>query len=810
MPDPAARLVLDRVASDPYAPLLLGVAAPGRFGKSTVLAELHRLYEAAGVPVATPDRPAESERAVLVVDDVHRLGDDPVRDLVWMARLPGVRLAVAYRPPARPGPLADLGTLVRERGDLVTLRPYDAERVADLLAAQGIRAGSGFVEELTAHSGGVPGLVARVVAELKDGREVAAVPDAALGWLRDELAVLPRDVYTYLLAAEAGGALDVEVLGRLLGRDADGVGATVAAARATGLFGADGLPVPLVRRAVALLCPLADRVTTRRRLAELVHDRGGSVLRLARTLVGTAVAGAGVAAVFEAAGDEALPVAPALAARLYASAVAAGRPVPPLATRWARAAALAGDLDSALRLADRVVSAPDSPDRADGAGVAAAALAHRGQLAHSTALYRWAGAASAGFTAIGLIGTGDLAAADALLDRCAGAGPPTLFDGAAALMAHGVRESVTGTATAALAALVRATDLLRPGGRTVLLPDSPAALTALVALHAGEPELARSTLDRALSAGIGGALLHRRHRLLHAWARMARGETAEARQALDAAGEGAPTEPRDRLFALALDLGLARRDGDLARLRGGWAEAYATVLRHPVDLFTLLPLGELTVCAARLGEPDRMAPLLADAGTLLDRLGDPPLWTAPLRWARLHAAIVAERTDLAGQEAAALARYADRFPALAGAAACWSDILAGVVDPDRIDAAARALSAFGLAADGAALAAQAAIRTDDRKAMVALLDRARTLRGRPARGRLPAPAAPELTPLSERELEVAALVVAGLTYRQIGDRLFISPKTIEHHVARMRQRLGCDSRADLLVRLKELVADREA
>jgi DNA-binding CsgD family transcriptional regulator len=79
------------------------------------------------------------------------------------------------------------------------------------------------------------------------------------------------------------------------------------------------------------------------------------------------------------------------------------------------------------------------------------------------------------------------------------------------------------------------------------------------------------------------------------------------------------------------------------------------------------------------------------------------------------------------------------------------------------------------------------------------------VKGKPARGRLPLPAPSDL---SERELEVASLVVAGLTYKQIGDRLFISPKTIEHHVARMRQRLGCDSRADLLVRLKELVADR--
>jgi DNA-binding NarL/FixJ family response regulator len=134
-------------------------------------------------------------------------------------------------------------------------------------------------------------------------------------------------------------------------------------------------------------------------------------------------------------------------------------------------------------------------------------------------------------------------------------------------------------------------------------------------------------------------------------------------------------------------------------------------------------------------------------------------------------------------------------------------VLDGTVDPDRVDTAARGLHAAGRAQDGASLAALAATRTADRKATAALLDRARQLQGRPARGRAPAPPVESATPgvLSERELEVASLVVSGLTYKQIGDRLFISPKTIEHHVARIRQRLGCESRADLLVRLRHVV-----
>jgi DNA-binding CsgD family transcriptional regulator len=56
--------------------------------------------------------------------------------------------------------------------------------------------------------------------------------------------------------------------------------------------------------------------------------------------------------------------------------------------------------------------------------------------------------------------------------------------------------------------------------------------------------------------------------------------------------------------------------------------------------------------------------------------------------------------------------------------------------------------------------------------------------------------------LSDREREVAELILTGLTYRQIGQRLFISAKTVEHHVARIRQRLDVTSRDELFAQLK--------
>ncbi len=50
--------------------------------------------------------------------------------------------------------------------------------------------------------------------------------------------------------------------------------------------------------------------------------------------------------------------------------------------------------------------------------------------------------------------------------------------------------------------------------------------------------------------------------------------------------------------------------------------------------------------------------------------------------------------------------------------------------------------------------------------------------------------------LSRRETEVLRLLGEGLSNREIGERLFISPKTAEHHVSRIFGKLGLKSRAE--------------
>lgn len=52
-------------------------------------------------------------------------------------------------------------------------------------------------------------------------------------------------------------------------------------------------------------------------------------------------------------------------------------------------------------------------------------------------------------------------------------------------------------------------------------------------------------------------------------------------------------------------------------------------------------------------------------------------------------------------------------------------------------------------------------------------------------------------PLTRREREVAAMVAAGLTNRQIAERLFIAERTAEGHVERIRNKLGVRSRTEV-------------
>ena len=58
--------------------------------------------------------------------------------------------------------------------------------------------------------------------------------------------------------------------------------------------------------------------------------------------------------------------------------------------------------------------------------------------------------------------------------------------------------------------------------------------------------------------------------------------------------------------------------------------------------------------------------------------------------------------------------------------------------------------------------------------------------------------------LTARQLEVLALLTEGLTNAEIADRLVVSPRTAEHHVAAVLSKLGAATRRDAARRAAEL------
>jgi DNA-binding NarL/FixJ family response regulator len=113
------------------------------------------------------------------------------------------------------------------------------------------------------------------------------------------------------------------------------------------------------------------------------------------------------------------------------------------------------------------------------------------------------------------------------------------------------------------------------------------------------------------------------------------------------------------------------------------------------------------------------------------------------------------------------------------------------------------LGALLLAADAAAQAAAAYTRQDRRGSAHAATTRAHRLAQACEGARTPALAAIAAPlPLTDREREVVTLAAAGLSNRQIAQRLVVSIRTVENHLYRASAKLGTSDRAELATLLE--------
>ena len=824
--------LLAEVRASPADRIVAGVVGMGGVGKKTLLDDIERNYRAAGLAVhrgVDGLRGAALTADALLVDDAHDLSDDEVQQLHEVLDRGEASLIVSFRMWPRSDALARLiRSLERER-PTAQLGVMTTREVSDQLrVAAGAAVSPAFAKTITEVTGGMPWLVHRVVDGIRhDGRSVfeqTSVPDAVVDQLSLELAGVGDDLHDLLLALAIGFTI-TDRLSDVLRANEVQVQRLVAEATYSGVLLANGSPIPLVKQAILRTAPGRRVDELRRELVDSLISSGRSLEHVAHQLVSDGVRDPRLLAALESAADHILSSNPDAAAQLYAVAAtgddASGRTV----ARRAQAAWAVGDLDEAGRLLDELLGLDDPPDVVRGAQVAAAVWAERGMMERSADIFRWLGSDRAGAQAplgdVAMIASGDMAGAITMAAHRAPASPTTLGV-TVRLMGDAIRASVGAEPERALSTLVRASDTMAAAHCSTPFPDSPAALAAIVALHLGDLEVATAVLDDALSREQAPPQLFNRLVLLRAWASMQADRLEEARGYVGRVRLERLNQ-RDEFVLRALEIGIARRSDDHFELSVAWRRARAVLMHVTVDLFNLLPLGEMMIAAARLADSHRLTEHVAAAWILLKKVDDPPLWSICLHWSSIQAAILAERPADIAVHSAALARFAQTSrlaSIIASGTKGWVQVLAQNVQAAPIEHAARALAAAGFPWDGARLAGHAAVRVEERRDMARLLACARDLRGgEPA----PSPATDTATArprqpqgiaqprgesarddsgLSAREREVARLVLAGKTYREIGETIFISARTAEHHIARIRRQLGATNRSDLLAQLR--------
>src|SRR5215469_4924798 len=264
---------------------------------------------------------------------------------------------------------------------------------------------------------------------------------------------------------------------------------------------------------------------------------------------------------------------------------------------------------------------------------------------------------------------------------------------------------------------------------------------------------------------------------------------------------------------------------DTLLLLGRWDEA-ADLCHEVLDIpgvspsNQLYPLRILGTLSARRGEPGA-AELLDQAAALAAGIVSPK-WLAQVRAARVELLWLSGEFDLACREAAEAYQQAlgRADPWKLGALAIWMwrledrvDGLAGLPEPYALEiagdwrGATAAWERLGRTYDAALTRVFCSKEETELRAALAVLDglgaratAAAARRQMKALGMTSIPrrphAATQASPagLTAREQEVLALLSQGLPDREISRRLFISERTVHHHVSAVLAKIGVSSR----------------
>lgn len=758
-------------------------------GKSRALDDLAALSQDRSLTVTQVAAPSLGELAellnepdmdLLLVDDAHLLSEDTANKLATVAldRKRSFSMVVATRPTKDAPSVGRLLELAERRGHLCELGPYSDHELAKVVVSTlGVKPTGGLLSAAKNESLGHPLVLDRLLSgwleedSVENGRfggeptsEVARVRHAFLGTIAQLNATERAQLGAYAISA-----LDPEQPPPL---EQD-----LASLASHGLIFGDGQMPPAIARAALAVLDATEVAKGQQMLLDAFLLSGADPVAVATRFDEARPIHNLATCAWIDAGDWLLSTDPISATGWYQKAHKVS-PTRETLGRIAVAHSAAGEEAASNDAITEMLQLDAADPRTLGASAQLAARngrwAEAGELLFAIDNHpRWSGSLCGHMSAL----------CSAIADRPLPADLPTAREPLALAM-----QSCTRALQMSLSPIpdtVRMAEQIRQLATRVVgvhhasdQPVSPIAVGAMAALSAGELDIAELLLSSEDSAR-SSALLR--------WLRVRTGTSTINKEQRP---KQADQSPYTDLFELATNSLIARRTGDVAAGTAVIESLRKVVALAPIDVMTLDPAAELLILATRFGSRTMQKILANRIEDFLRARHYPPLWTARIRWAELEAA-VATRNIKAAQTACnalkGLGPIGSKLEPLVDAAATWVLVLDERCSANTASATARDLTQAGYRNEAAVLLGQAAIRLENSDDAKTLLNHARELRAEIV---ATLQQAPSPSGLSDREIEVGELILDGHSYKEIGSRLFISAKTVEHHASHIRRKLG--------------------